>query len=43
MERALELLNPYGVDVGSGIETDGSKTPEKMAAFVAVVRKEARR
>lgn len=43
VERALELLHPYGVDVSSGIETNGSKNPEKMAAFVAAVRKEARR
>ena len=42
VERALELLHPYGVDVSSGIETDGVKDPEKMAAFVAAVRKEAR-
>ena len=38
--RAIEELNPYGVDVSSGIETDGVKDPEKMAAFVAAVRKE---
>ena len=36
---AVERLHPYGVDVSSGIETAGKKDPEKMAAFVASVRK----
>lgn len=36
---AVERLHPYGVDVSSGIETAGKKDPEKMAAFVAAVRK----
>ena len=35
-------LNPYGIDVSSGIETDGLKDKTKMAAFVAAVRKEER-
>ena len=42
VEKAVEELHPYGVDVSSGIETDGVKDPEKMAAFVAAVRKEGR-
>ena len=33
-------LNPYGIDVSSGIETDGYKEKEKMTAFVAAARKE---
>ena len=37
---AVKELNPYGVDVSSGIETDGLKDKCKMAAFVAAVRKE---
>ena len=39
---ALKRLSPCGVDVSSGIETDGYKDAEKMAAFAAAVRKEER-
>lgn len=37
---AIRQLHPYAVDVSSGIETDGSKDREKIAAFVTAVRKE---
>ena len=37
---AIAALHPYGVDVSSGIETDGVKDKSKMAAFVAAARKE---
>ncbi|MGI6254395.1 MAG: phosphoribosylanthranilate isomerase [Acutalibacter sp.] len=38
--EAVRLLHPFGVDVSSGIETNGVKDKIKMAAFVAAVRKE---
>ncbi len=39
-EEAVKTLRPYALDVSSGIETDGSKDEQKMAAFAAAVRKE---
>ncbi len=39
--QAIQALHPYAVDVSSGIEENGHKDAEKMAAFVAAVRKEA--
>ena len=38
--KAVRELHPFAVDVSSGIETDRRKDKEKMAAFVAAVRKE---
>lgn len=35
---AIRKLAPYGVDISSGIETDGFKDPEKMQKFVENVR-----
>lgn len=37
---AMRLLHPYALDVSTGIETDGLKDKQKMAAFAAAVRKE---
>lgn len=40
---AVETLKPYGVDVSSGIETEGVKDPEKMKLFVKLVREQEER
>ena len=39
---AVTKLNPYALDVSSGIETDGSKDPDKMKAFAQAVRQAER-
>ncbi len=36
--EAIETLNPFAVDVSSGIETDGSKDRNKMFKFIGKVR-----
>lgn len=43
VREAIELLHPFAVDVSSGIEENGVKSKEKMAAFAAAVRKEEKK
>lgn len=37
---AVALLHPYGVDISTGIETDGYKDEAKMRAFINAARSE---
>ncbi len=39
IEEAIRVLHPYGVDVSSGIETDGRKDEKKMQDFMDLARK----
>ena len=36
--RAIRTVRPYGIDISSGIETNGLKDDEKMKAFTNIVR-----
>ena len=36
--RAIRTVRPYGIDISSGIETDGVKDDEKIKAFTHIVR-----
>ena len=42
VKSAVKHLNPYAIDISSGIETDGLKDKRKMEALIAEVRKEGR-
>ncbi|MDE6752182.1 MAG: phosphoribosylanthranilate isomerase [Eubacterium sp.] len=39
-EKAIEILNPFALDVSSGVEKNGLKDKNKMAAFVDAIRKD---
>jgi len=39
IREALKRAHPYGVDVSSGVETEGKKDPGKISAFIKEVRR----
>lgn len=38
VQSAIVRLSPWGVDVSSGVETDGVKNPERIRSFITAVR-----
>jgi phosphoribosylanthranilate isomerase len=43
LKEAMEMVHPYGVDLSSGLETNGSKDPKKMKAVMEIVRSHDRK
>ena len=39
IKRALDMIKPYGVDVSSGVETDGGKDTGKIKELVQIMRR----
>lgn len=38
IKEAIKKLNPYGVDISSGVEVNGFKTKEKVSNIIEIVR-----
>lgn len=38
VSEAIKRISPYGIDVSSGVETNGQKDPEKINNMVMIVR-----
>lgn len=43
IEQAIRRVNPTGVDVSGGVETDGYKNRERIAEIIRIVRGESER